>query len=351
MTILGIETSCDETSVSILKNDEVRVNLISSQHFHKLYGGVVPELSSRAHLEQIVPLTREALNKAGIGLDEIDLIAATAGPGLIGALLVGFTFAKHLAWSVNKPFIPVNHIEGHIFSGFLMETKPIFPVLVLTVSGGHTLLTIVESETKIRFLGSTIDDAAGEAFDKVSKLIGLGYPGGPKIEQAALLAKRKDTSFPIANLKQAYHFSFSGVKTSVLRYVQKNFPSDADSNSNSDSGKTGIIPEEEINEIAFGFQESVVTALMKNVEKAIVKFKPASLSLNGGVAANSAIRNGIERLGTKYGIPAVIPSFEYCGDNAAMIALRGKQLFESGEKFSIDSEPFPAFNSRYIYNR
>lgn len=183
MTILGIETSCDETSVSILKNDEVRVNLISSQHFHKLYGGVVPELSSRAHLEQIVPLTREALNKAGIGLDEIDLIAATAGPGLIGALLVGFTFAKHLAWSVNKPFIPVNHIEGHIFSGFLMETKPIFPVLVLTVSGGHTLLTIVESETKIRFLGSTIDDAAGEAFDKVSKLIGLGYPGGLKLNR------------------------------------------------------------------------------------------------------------------------------------------------------------------------
>lgn len=337
MTVLGIETSCDETSVAIMQGDEVRVNLISSQDFHKLYGGVVPELSSRAHLEQIVPLTREAIKKAGISADDIDVVAATAGPGLIGALLVGFTFAKHFAWSIGKPFVPVNHIEGHIFSGFLMPAKPTFPVLVLTVSGGHTLLTLVESETRIRFLGSTIDDAAGEAFDKVAKMTGLGYPGGPKIQNAAAKAVRKDIVFPIANLKQEYHFSFSGLKTSVLRFVQKNFPD-------------GNVPEEELNEIAFGFQDSVVKALSKNMEKAIKQFKPGSLSLNGGVAANSIIRNEIVRLGEKYGIPAVIPAFEYCGDNAAMIALRGKQLFDAGEKFKNDSEPFPSFYSKYLYS-
>lgn len=336
MRILGIETSCDETSVAILEGDEVKVNLISSQDFHKLYGGVVPELSSRAHLERVVPLTREAVKKAGLSIDDIDVVAATAGPGLIGALLVGFTFAKHMAWSLKKPFIPVNHIEGHIFSGFLMSEKPEYPLLVLTVSGGHTLLTLVESETKIRFLGTTVDDAAGEAFDKVAKLTGLGYPGGPKIQNAAAKAIRKDILFPVANLKQEFHFSFSGLKTSVLRYVQKNFPD-------------GVIPGEELNEIAFGFQDSVVKALSKNLEKAIKQFKPRSISLNGGVAANSVIRNEVTRLGFKYGIPAVIPAFEYCGDNAAMIALRGRQLFDAGEKFGNDSEPFPAFYSNYIY--
>ncbi|GJQ32643.1 MAG: tRNA N6-adenosine threonylcarbamoyltransferase [Ignavibacteriaceae bacterium] len=337
MTVLGIETSCDETSVAILNSDEVIVNLISSQDFHKLYGGVVPELSSRAHLEQIVPLTREAIRKAGLTPDDIDVVTATAGPGLIGALLVGFTFAKHFAWSIGKPFVPVNHIEGHIFSGFLMPEKPVYPLLVLTVSGGHTLLTLVESETRIRFLGSTIDDAAGEAFDKVAKMTGLGYPGGPKIQNAAAKAIRKDIVFPVANLKQEFHFSFSGLKTSVLRYVQKNFPD-------------GVVPEEELNEIAFGFQDSVVKALSKNMEKAIKTFKPGSLSLNGGVAANSVIRNEVIRLGEKYNIPAVIPAFEYCGDNAAMIALRGKQLFDAGEKFTRDSEPFPAFYSNYLYS-
>ena len=336
MTILGIETSCDETSVAILEGDEVRINLISSQHFHTLYGGVVPELSSRAHLEQIVPLTREALNKTNKTIDEIDAIAATAGPGLIGALLVGFTFAKHLAYSKKIPFIPVNHIEGHMFSGFLMEKKPEFPLLVLTVSGGHTLLTLAESFTNIKFLGTTIDDAAGEAFDKVAKMTGLGYPGGPKIQNAASKAIRKDVVFPIANLKQDYHFSFSGLKTSVLRYVQKNFNGE-------------IIPEVEINEIAYGFQDAVVRALIKNVEKAIKNYKPASISLNGGVAANSVIRQAVVDIGNRYNIPVVIPSFEYCGDNAAMIAFRGASLIKAGEKFSIESEPFPSFSSKYLY--
>jgi N6-L-threonylcarbamoyladenine synthase len=181
LNILGIESSCDETSVAILSNEEVKANLISSQHFHKTYGGVVPELSSRAHLQIVKPLIDSALTMTNLKLKDIDLITATAGPGLIGALLVGLTFAKGLSFSLKKPFIPVNHIEGHIFSGFLMERKPEFPLLVLVVSGGHTLLLYVKNFTEIYKLGTTVDDAAGEAFDKVSKMLGFGYPGGPQI--------------------------------------------------------------------------------------------------------------------------------------------------------------------------
>src|SRR5690606_8027892 len=185
MNVLGIESSCDETSAAVITNDILTANLISSQDFHKNYGGVVPELSSRAHLQIITPLIKEALTKSNLTLNEIDVICATAGPGLIGALLVGLTFGKGLAYSLNKPFIPVNHIEGHIFSGFLMDDKPDFPFLALVVSGGHTLLLLVKSFTEIMKLGSTVDDAAGEAFDKVAKMLGLGYPGGPKIQAAA----------------------------------------------------------------------------------------------------------------------------------------------------------------------
>jgi len=185
MIVLGIESSCDETSVAVLKDGTVLSNLISSQDFHINFGGVVPELSSRAHIQIISSLVKEALAKAGCSLDDIDVIGATAGPGLIGALLVGYTFARGLAYAKKKKFVPVNHIEGHIFSGFLMEVKPIFPLLVLAVSGGHTLLLLAKSFTEIIKLGSTVDDAAGEAFDKVAKMIGLGYPGGPKIQAAA----------------------------------------------------------------------------------------------------------------------------------------------------------------------
>ena len=185
MNVLGIESSCDETSVAILSDDIVIANLISSQDFHSKYGGVVPELSSRAHLQLIKPLVDRALSKADIEFLDLNLITATAGPGLIGALLVGLTFAKGLAFSLNAPFIAVNHIEGHIFSGFLMKDKPEFPFLALVVSGGHTLLLYVKDFTNIVQLGTTVDDAAGEAFDKVSKMLGFGYPGGPKIQQAA----------------------------------------------------------------------------------------------------------------------------------------------------------------------
>ena len=186
MNVLGIESSCDETSVAVISNNKLKANLISSQDFHKKYGGVVPELSSRAHLQIVNPLVKDALKISNLELKDIDLICATAGPGLIGALLVGLTYAKGLAYSLQKPFVGVNHIEGHIYSGFLMDEKPEFPYLTMVVSGGHTLLLLVESFTEIKKLGSTVDDAAGEAFDKVSKMIGLGYPGGPMIQKYAL---------------------------------------------------------------------------------------------------------------------------------------------------------------------
>ncbi len=335
LNILGIESSCDETSVAILSDEEVKVNLISSQHFHKTYGGVVPELSSRAHLQMVKPLVDSALQSANLNVNEIDLIAATAGPGLIGALLVGLTFAKGLAYSLNKPFVAVNHIEGHIFSGFLMDKKPDFPMLVLVVSGGHTLLLYVESFTNIYLLGTTVDDAAGEAFDKVSKLLGFGYPGGPQIEASALNGDDKKIKFPVAELKDEYNFSFSGLKTAVLRYVQKNF---ADGN----------IPESNLNDISASFQKALVDALVQKVNLALHNHTVKSLSLVGGVAANQKLRNDFNNIADRFKISCIVPSLSYCGDNAAMIALRGYQLYKSGVRDSLRAKPYPSIPENHF---
>jgi N6-L-threonylcarbamoyladenine synthase len=335
LNILGIESSCDETSVAILSDDEVKVNLISSQHFHKNYGGVVPELSSRAHLQIVKPLVDSALHSANININDIDLITATAGPGLIGALLVGLTFAKGLSFSLNKAFVAVNHIDGHIFSGFLMDTKPEFPMIVLVVSGGHTLLLLVESFTKIYLLGTTVDDAAGEAFDKVSKLLGFGYPGGPQIELSALKGDEHYIKFPIADLKDEYNFSFSGLKTAVLRFVQKNY---SDKN----------IPEKDLNDISASFQKSLVDALIQKVSLAISNHKVKSISLVGGVAANKKLRNEINNLADQFNISCIIPSLSYCGDNAAMIALRGFQLYQFGRRDNLRVKPYPAIPENHF---
>ena len=335
LNILGIESSCDETSVAILSDDDVKVNLISSQHFHKTYGGVVPELSSRAHLQMVKPLVDSALQSAKLNLNEIDLITATAGPGLIGALLVGLTFAKGLSFSLNKPFVAINHIEGHIFSGFLMEQKPEFPMLVLVVSGGHTLLLFVESFTRIFLLGTTVDDAAGEAFDKVSKLLGFGYPGGPQIEASALKGDEKKIKFPVAELKDEYNFSFSGLKTAVLRFVQKDY-------------NDRKIPESDLNNISASFQKALVDALVQKVNLALNNHKVKSLSLVGGVAANTKLRNEFNNLAKRNKIPCIIPSSSYCGDNAAMIALRGLQLYRSGVIDNLRAKPYPSIPENHF---
>ena len=283
----------------------------------------------------VKPLLDSALKTANLKLADIDLITATSGPGLIGALLVGLTFAKGLSYSLNKPFVAVNHIEGHIFSGFLMEQKPEFPMLVLVVSGGHTLLLYVESFTKIYLLGTTVDDAAGEAFDKVSKLLGFGYPGGPQIEASALKGNEKSIKFPVAELKDEYNFSFSGLKTSVLRYVQNNFPDRS-------------IPDSDLNNISASFQKALVEALVRKVNLALNNHKVKSLSLVGGVAANKKLRNELNSLTEKVKIPCIIPSLEYCGDNAAMIALRGFQLCQAGIRDSLSVIPYPAIPENHF---
>lgn len=329
MIVLGIESSCDETSVAVIKNEKLLSNLIASQDFHKKYGGVVPELSSRAHLQMVQPLVKQALEESKISINDVDLIAATAGPGLIGALLVGLTYAKGLAYSLKKEFVLVNHIEGHIFSPFLMDEKPEFPMLCLVVSGGHTLLLLVKSYTQIVKLGSTVDDAAGEAFDKVSKMIGLGYPGGPMIQKYAESGDPNSIEFPIAQLKGKFDFSFSGLKTAVLRHLESNYDDFQ-------------IPEHDLPNLAASFQNSVVKALSQKVVKAIKTFDIKSLSLVGGVAANKAIRNSFVEISNKYKKKLVIPDLEYCGDNAAMIALRGLQVYNSGKRFLFNENAFPA---------
>ena len=342
MNVLGIESSCDETSVAIISNNKLTANLISSQDFHSKYGGVVPELSSRAHLQIVIPLLKDALKKSGLELKDIDLICATAGPGLIGALLVGLTFAKGLAYSLYKPFIGVDHIEGHIFSGFLpdsqfpmkagageTEEKPEFPYLVLVVSGGHTLLLLVESFTEIKKLGTTVDDAAGEAFDKVAKMLGLGYPGGPKIQELSKKGDKEKIRFPVAQLNDRFNFSFSGLKTSVLRYVRKNYSAEKK------------ISEQDINNIAASFQNAVIKPLIATTEKALQEYNVNSISLVGGVAANSALRESFIELSKKYNKKVIIPQLEYCGDNAAMIAYRGLKLFENGFHYGLDYSPYP----------
>ena len=296
MNVLGIESSCDETSVAVFKGEELTANLISSQDFHKNYGGVVPELSSRAHLQMVNPLVKAALKKSNLKLNDINLIAATAGPGLIGALLVGLTYAKGLSLASDIPFIGVNHIEGHIFSGFLMQEKPEFPFLCLVVSGGHTLLLVVKSFTEIYKLGSTVDDAAGEAFDKVAKLLGLGYPGGPKIQIAASRGDAGKIDFPVSDLKQKLNFSFSGLKTAVLRYVQS-------------QGGIDKLSEQDKNDIAASFQFAAVKALTRNVKRALEIYDVKSISVVGGVAANSHLKSEIINLADKFGKGIVIPRF------------------------------------------
>ncbi len=336
MRVLAFESSCDETSVSILDGNKIRANLISSQDFHTLYGGVVPELSSRAHIQRINPLLKDAFEISGLTIDDIDIVAATAGPGLIGALMIGLIYAKGLAYSTKKKFIPVNHIEGHTFSGFLMDEKPQFPFVCLMVSGGHSLLFFVESTTNIQLLGTTIDDAVGEAFDKVAKLLDLGYPGGPMIQRYAGMGKKGVYIFPKANVKGKYDFSFSGLKTSVLRQVQKLKTANS------------ILTEEQKSDISLAFQESAVSALIEKTKLAIIDYKPASITLVGGVAANTALRSAFFELGKSFSVPAIVPHIEFCGDNGAMIAYRAKTLVEAGLEYGFDYEAFPSFTSQFI---
>jgi N6-L-threonylcarbamoyladenine synthase len=319
MNILALETSCDETSAAVLKDDLVISNVISSQLFHNRYGGVVPEIASREHTKNIVLIAEEALKQANLSINDIELITATTEPGLIGALLVGMNFGKALAASADIPFVPVNHIHAHIYSNFLGEEKPDFPFLSLVVSGGHTLLVKVDGFFNHQILGSTIDDAAGEAFDKVAKMLGLGYPGGPIIDK---LAKEGDPvfhKFPLSRLKTKYDFSFSGIKTSVLYYLR-----DIKFNEMADGDEKQKL----VNNICASFQKTMIDMLVNNVIEASKECNIRTICIAGGVSANSGLKERLSSL-EKEGYKIFIPSLEYSTDNAAMIGITGYHMYKN----------------------
>ncbi len=330
MLILGIESSCDETAAAVVENGTlVKSNVIYSQiATHRKFGGVVPEIASRQHLEKIDSVVQEALSEAQITAHDLDGIAVTQGPGLIGSLLVGINYAKGIAYAAKKPIVGVNHIEGHVYSVAFEFSPPEYPAFALIVSGGHTNLFLLNEPEKYKLIGRTRDDAAGEAFDKVAKLIGLGYPGGPLVDRLAKQGNKRAINFPVADIKDnRLDFSFSGLKTAVLRYVRENEISTVTDHEN-------ISPQ--IPDLCASFQHAVIRALVRSVRKAAEIYHPKTLILAGGVACNSELRASITELAATLKIPAYIPSPIYTTDNAAMIAAAGYQKLLRGEKAGLE---------------
>lgn len=327
MKILGIESSCDETAASVVEDGrKVLSSVIASQaEMHSKFGGVVPELASRKHIESIVAVTEEAIREAGINKDEIDAVAATQGPGLVGALLTGFSFARAFAWARKVPFIGVDHLEGHMLSVFLSEKTPLFPYVVLLASGGHTSLYMVKSHTEFEPLGHTRDDAAGEAYDKVSKMLGLGYPGGAVIDRLASTGDPKKIKFPKPYLdKESFDFSFSGLKSAVARYIQENREEYM----------------ERIPDIAASFQESATEVMTYKLIRAAKEKGCAHIALAGGVAANRGLRQKTSKEAEKNGLTLHIPDISLCGDNAAMIAVSGYHRYKRGMTCAMDADVY-----------
>jgi N6-L-threonylcarbamoyladenine synthase len=328
MVVLGIETSCDETSASVLEEGVVRSNVISSQYVHTKYGGVVPELASRAHQRMIIEVVDEALQRAGIAKQQVHGIAATHGPGLVGALLVGLNFAKAMAYGLNIPFIGVNHMEGHLYSVFLEERKPSYPFVCLIVSGGHSMLVHVEREAQHTLLGQTRDDAAGEAFDKVAKMLGLGYPGGPIIDKLAAQGNPNAILFPRSFLEEgSYDFSFSGVKTAVLYYLKNNNLLTARS---ALSSTLSALSPTLLSDICASFQDAVVDVLVEKTMNAATVLNVNHVAIAGGVSANSRLRRRLQDECRRRGMQLFYPRLEYCMDNGAMIAYVGWMKLRGG---------------------
>ena len=317
--ILGIETSCDETAAAVVGNgSDVLSNVVSSQiDIHARYGGVVPEVASRAHVEMMIPVIAQSMVEAGVEPDDLTAIACTVGPGLIGSLLIGVSAAKSLALVWDKPFVAVNHLEAHLYASFIEEPDLELPVVVLLVSGGHTMLVLMEGHGQYKLLGQTLDDAAGEAFDKVARYLGLGYPGGPILDKLALSGDPHAIRFPRALEKDGYDFSFSGLKTSVVNYVRKN-PDAIDA------------------DVAASFQEAVVDVLLTKAQRAVVEFGAKGLCLAGGVAANSSLRERTLDLAIAEDIRGFVPSRSMCTDNAAMVAAAGWWRYRSDGASPLD---------------
>jgi tRNA N6-adenosine threonylcarbamoyltransferase len=324
--ILGIESSCDETSASICVDGAILSNVIANQKIHEAYGGVVPELASRVHQQNIVPAVQQALYNAKISKNDIDAVAFTRGPGLLGSLLVGVSFAKAFALAKGIPLIDINHMQAHVLAHFIDEPKPTFPFLCLTVSGGHTQIVLVKDYFDMEVVGQTNDDAAGEALDKTSKILGLPYPGGPLIDKNARLGNPNAYQFPEPQIP-GLNFSFSGLKTAILYFIRDN---------------VAINPnfvQENMNDICASVEKRVVTILLNKLKKAALQYGIKDVALAGGVSANTGLRQGLTKLGEEMGWNTFIPQFQYCTDNAAMIAIAGYYKYLKGDFVGQDVAP------------
>ena len=317
--ILGIESSCDDTAAAVLLNGEILSNVVASQAIHESYGGVVPELASRAHQQNIVPVVDQALKKAVISTSDLDAVAFTQGPGLMGSLLVGTSFAKSLAYGLDIPLIDVNHMQGHILAHFIEEEgykKPPFPFIAMTISGGHTQIVRVNDYFNMTVIGETIDDAVGEAFDKSGKILGLGYPAGPEIDKRAKLGNPKAFKFTKPKVK-GLNFSFSGLKTGILYFIQKKVKENPQ------------FIKENLNDICASIQYTIVGILMDKLKLAVLETGINQIAIGGGVSANSGIRGALKQAESQQGWTTYLPAFEFTTDNAAMIAIVGYLKFQN----------------------
>lgn len=326
VTILAIESSCDETSAAVCVDGKILSNFIASQAVHEQYGGVVPELASRAHMQNIVPVVDKALKEANCTLDNLDAIAFTQAPGLIGSLLVGAQFAKSLSLALGKPLIAVHHMQAHVLANLIDDPKPSFPFLCLTVSGGHTQIVLCESPSQMRIIGETIDDAAGEAFDKSAKVLGLPYPGGPLIDKYAKTGNPDRFKFPEPQIP-GLDFSFSGLKTAILYFLQENTKTNPH------------FVEENLADICASIQNRIISILMNKVKKAAKETGIKDVCIAGGVSANSGLRTALKETGEKLKWNTFIPAFQYCTDNAGMIAITAYYKFLAGESSELTVSP------------
>ena len=329
MNVLGIESSCDETAASVYSDGVIRSNVIASQSIHEQFGGVVPELASRAHHKTIWKTVQQALDESGKSIDNINAIAVSQGPGLMGSLLVGISFAKGLAISYKKPLVGVNHIDAHMYANFI-EHEETYPFIALIVSGGHTRLVYVKSVFNHEILGTTRDDAAGEAFDKIGKILGLPYPAGPVVDQLAKDGDPEFYNFPRSMINKGLDFSFSGLKTSVLYYAQE---------------KSEEFIRDHIDDICASVSAAITDVLVKKLERAVKKRNVASLMLAGGVSANSMLRKKAESLSQRLGVPLMMPAMQYCTDNAAMIAITGALKVRENLTDDLKIKPFARVQS------
>jgi N6-L-threonylcarbamoyladenine synthase len=326
VTILAIESSCDDTGAAVCRDGKILSNITATQKVHEEYGGVVPELASRAHLQKIVPVVDAALKKAGCGRHNLDAIAFTQAPGLIGSLLVGTQFAKSLALALDKPLIAVHHMQAHVLANLVDDPKPAFPFLCLTVSGGHTQIVLCKSPAEMTVIGETIDDAAGEAFDKSAKLLGLPYPGGPLIDKYAATGNAERFSFAEPQVP-GLDFSFSGLKTSVLYFLQKEVAADEN------------FVQQNLADICASLQHRIIGILLKKLSRAAKETGIKDICLAGGVSANSGLRSAFTEMGIKKGWRTYIPAFEYCTDNAGMIAITAYYKYLAGDFTSMSVSP------------